>query len=174
MNRVPFMQLKLLLAVIILMLFQINTFSQFKTLSTKHDSIDYELVDFIYNAGFTKITYYFDEVTENVGTYSYYPTLKLSKKHTAVFVADVPSRPSEYNFVIIADRDKMAIVDTLGPYYDSYVDALDAKFIGTNLVGLKVRFKEAQEYEDPYFLIIEYKRIKSQLKEVRTYKKYIN
>ena len=168
------MQLKLLLSAIILMLFQINTFSQFKTLSTKHDSIDYELVDFIYNAGFSKITCYFDEVTENVGTYSYYPTLKLSKKHTAVFVADVPGRPSEYNFVIIADRDKMAIVDTLGPYYDSYVDALDAKFIGTKLVGLKVRFKEAQEYEDSYFLIIEYKRIKSQLKEVRTYKKYIN
>ena len=156
------------------MLFHIDTFSQFKTLSTKHDSIDYELVDFIYNAGFGKITYYFDEVTQNVGTYSYYPTLKLSKKHTAVFVTDVPSRPSEYNFIIIADRDKMAIVDTLGPYYDSYVDALDAKFTGTKLVGLKVRFKEVQEYEDPYFLIIEYKRIKSKLKEVKTYKKNIN
>ena len=168
------MRLKLLLAAIILMLFQINTFSQFKTLSTKHDSIDYELVDFIYNAGFSKITYYYDEVTQNVGTYSYYPTLKLSKNHTAVFVTDVPSRSSEYNFIIIADRDKMAIVDTLGPYYDSYVDALDAKFIGTKLVGLKVRFKEVQENEDPYFLIIEYKRIKSKLKEVKTYKKYIN
>ena len=168
------MRLKLLLAPIILMLFQINTFSQFKTLSTEHDSIDYVLVDFIYNAGFSKITYHFDEVTQNVGTYSYYPTLKLSNKHTAVFVTDVPSRPSEYNFIIIADRDKMAIVDTLGPYYDSYVDALDAKFIGTKLIGLKVRFKEVQEYEDPYFLIIEYKRIKSNLKEIKTYKKYIN
>ena len=174
MNRVLFIRLKPLIAATFLMLFQINTFSQFKTLSSRNDSIDYELVDFINKAGFSQITNYFDEVTQNVGTYSYYPTLKLSKKHTAVFVSDVPGRQSEYNFIIIADRDKMAITDTLGPYYDSFVDALDAKFIGTKLVGLNVRFKEVQEYKDPYFLIIEYKRIRSKLKEIKTYKRDIN
>ena len=65
----------------------------------------------------------------------------------------------------------MAIADTLGPYYDTFVDALSVKFRHKQMIRLKVRLSNPPEPADPKFTIIEYSRDNSKFKEKRSYNK---
>ncbi len=155
----------------LLLFMAIDCYGQFKKLSGIHDTIDSSIRSKLHIAGFGKVTYYFDDLNKREGTWELYPSLQISKKITAVSVSTIPGVESKYSFLILFNTKLNSISDTLGPYYDSAVDAIAAKVVNDKLTKLKVRLINPPEAEDPKYTIIEYEYKRTKLTKTKTYDK---
>lgn len=165
-------KLKILIAAITILLFnQFITYSQFKQLSGIHDNTNTSIEEMLQKDGFGKIHCYYDEIKHMEGDWDLYPSLQISKSITAVHVSKIPGLASKYNFLLFIDNNSMSITDTLGPYYDSFVDAISFKLKKGQIRYLKVRLTNPPEMDEPKYTIIEYSKEKLKLIETKSYDK---
>lgn len=162
--------MKTLLIIIFVHLFS-NIDAQFKKFSSINDKPDTDLIQFLEQSNFGKVTLYFNEKTKKEGNWSYYPELKISKGLTAVCVSTLPETKDKYTFIIIVDTKSKNIKDIIGPFYDSFVD--DAKFELKNqsVSFAKIRIINPPEPFDPKYTIFEYERKGQKLIETKKYDK---
>ncbi|HRZ75850.1 MAG TPA: hypothetical protein P5248_00675 [Bacteroidales bacterium] len=146
--------------------------AQYKMFSGIHDTINLDLSTLLENTGFGKATYYYDDIEKKDGVWNFYPMINLSKSLTAVWVSTIPGRNNGYTFLLIFDINTHKISDTLGPYYDSSIDAIKGRIKKNNLNYLKVRLSNPPEVENSKYTIREYKRIEGNLKEYRSRDNY--
>jgi hypothetical protein len=149
----------------------VDVHGQFKKLSGIHDTIDNSIKVKLQKAGYGKVTYYFDDLKKMDGTWELYPSLQISKNFTAVSVSTIPGVESKYTFLLLINPKLNSITDTLGPYYDSAVDAVAAKIVNSKLAGLKVRLINPPEAEEPRYTIIEYAYKSAKLVKTASYDK---
>jgi len=145
--------------------------AQYRSFSNIHDTINPELSILLEKNGFGKVTYYYDENTKKEGKWSFYPMAKLSNSLTAVCVSNIPNIEKMYTFLIFYDSNSRLFADTLGPFYDSMISAIDVKIKENTVYTVKVRLTNPPERENPRFTIIEYKRINGRFIEGKTYDK---
>ena len=100
--------MRTLLIVILVLLFG-NVDAQLKKFSNINDKPNSDLVQFLEQSNFGKVTVYFNEKTKQEGNWSYYPELKISKDLTAVCVSTLPEIKDKYTFTIIVDT-KLKII----------------------------------------------------------------
>jgi hypothetical protein len=164
--------IRILISLAILQLsFQFEALPQFKTLSGIHDSVDASILDLMVKYGFDKVSYYYDNLNQTDGIWELYPTLKISPNLVAVNISTIPGLNSKSNFLILVDPISKSIVDTLGPYYETYVDAIAVKFQKKVPVQLKVRLRNPPELNEPKYSIIEYTKRSLKYTVTRTYNK---
>jgi len=162
--------IKNLIAISFLLLFVvIDGHGQFKKLSGIHDTIDRSIKDMLQKADYGKVTYYVDDLNKKEGTWHLYPSLQISKKITAVNVSTIPKIESKYTFLLLVDLKLNSIIDTLGPYYDSGVDAIATKTMNNQLVRIKIRLNNPPEAEEPRYTIIEYINKNARLIKTKSY-----
>ncbi len=119
-------QIRILIISIIFLLFVHSiAYSQFKNFSGIHQPIDNLLVDFLNKNGFGKITFYYDDLNKKGGNWEIYPYVKAPNNLILLNVSTINGiEPPAYNFIIVLNETFKEIVDTLGPFYDSSVDAI--------------------------------------------------
>ena len=147
----------------------INAFSQFKSMSGLHDTIDTSLEKHLKDSGFGKVTYYFDNLNNKDGEWELYPFLKITDKITAVYVSSIPDNNTEYTFIVFFNSETSSVTDTLGPFYDTFVDAIKVKLSKNQIKKLTVRLANPPEPYDPKYTFIEYIMGKSRLIESKHY-----
>jgi hypothetical protein len=152
-----------------LILIHLNAFGQFKSLTGIHDSVNISLIKFVEKAGFGKIRYYYDDLNHKDGIWDLYPSLQITDNLYAVNISTIPGRISEYTFIIFVNITSKFVNDTLGPFYDTGVDAMEIKLENNQIVQMKVRLNNLPEQEESKYIIIEYSRVKSSLKETKSY-----
>jgi len=153
----------------ILFLFQLNTYSQFKKLSGIHDVTNSSIEEMLQKSGYGKIHLYYDDKRQIEGGWDLYPSLQISNNIIAVHVSEIPGLTSKYNFLLLIDIKSLSVIDTLGPYYDSFVDAIDVRLKKNQIQYLKVRLTNPPEMEEPRYTIIEYSNEKTKLIKVKSY-----
>ena len=140
--------MKLIKIFLLLFLFsQCEAKGQFKTLYGIHDTVNFSVFDYLQKAGYGKVTYYFDDLRKVEGRWELYPSLKISNNLIAVYVSTIPARKIGYNFLITIDPTTKAIIDTIGPFYDSHPNAIAVKLNNHRIVQLKVRLNNPPELE---------------------------
>jgi hypothetical protein len=160
------------ISIILVLFVHIICYSQFKKLSGLHDSMDITVVDFLDKSGFGKVTIYYDDLNKKEGLWKIYPSIKISNNMILLNVSTIKGIESKnYNFIILLDNLSKEIIDTIGPFYESYVDAIDYKIIKNKIDLLIVRLSNPPEAEEPRFTIVEYKRKLLRLEKIKTYDK---
>ena len=79
--------------------------------------------------------------------------------------------PPTYNFILLMNKLSNEMIDTLGPYYDSYVDAIKFKIKNNSIDFLSVRLRNPPEAEEPKYTFIVYQRNGNKLLQIKTYDK---
>ncbi len=148
-----------------------NVNAQLKKFSSINDKPNYDLVQFLEQSNFGKVTLYFNEKTKQEREWSYYPELKISKDLTAVCVSTLPEIKDKYTFIIIVDTKSKNIKDTIGPFYDSFVDAVRFKLRNQKINFVKIRTINPPELFESKYTIFEYKRKGQSLTETIKYDK---
>jgi hypothetical protein len=146
--------------------------AQYKLFSGIHDTINSDLSTLLENTGFGKATYYYDDIAKKNGIWDFYPMINLSKSLIAVWVSKIPNRNDDYTFLLVYDVNAHKISDTLGPYYDSGIDAIKVKIKKNRIKYLKVRLLNPPEAENSKYTFKEYTRIEGNLKEYKSQEKY--
>jgi len=153
-----------------LILCSLNLFSQFKTFSGIHDTqfnyIDRKLEKF----EFGKVTYYFDDLTQKDGKWELYPKILLSDSIFAVSISTIRGLINKYTFIVFYDSKLEQILDTIGPFFDTFPDAIKLK--NGNLAHLTVRLCNPPEPYEPQFTFIEYIKKNTKLIRTKSYDKY--
>ncbi|RLD55241.1 MAG: hypothetical protein DRJ01_16915 [Bacteroidetes bacterium] len=134
-----------------------------------HDTINVNLTEFLEQSNFGMITVYYDEKTMKDGHWSYYPTVKFSESITAVNVSTIPNKKNEYNYILILNPNLKLITDTIGPFYDSYVETIEIKHKKNEVHFMKIRLRNPPEQFEPKYTIIEYTKTKNKLIETKNY-----
>jgi hypothetical protein len=160
-----------LITPILLFWFQINAYSQFKEMSGPQDPVNSTVVDLLQKFGMEKLIIYEDTKTKKVGNWEYYPFLQISKNVAVANVSSIPGLDQKYNFLIILDTKLNKIIDTLGPFYDTSVDAIKVKFTKNQISSLIVRLDIFPELDEPKYTIVEYSRKFSKFIETKSYYK---
>ena len=164
-NKISFLSLLLFLC-------PLDLFSQFKVFSgideKQFDYIDKNLEEF----GFEKVTYYFNIKTQKSGKYYLYPKILLSDSIFAVSISSIQGLSNQYTFLVIYDVKSNMVIDTLGPFYDTSINAIKFKNKKGTIVRLTVRLANPPEPYDPKYTFIEYVRQNSKFVEKRSYDKY--
>lgn len=150
---------------------QLNAYSQFKEMSGPQEPVNSTVVDLLQKFGMEKVIIYQDTKTKKVGNWEYYPFLQISKNVAVVNVSSIRGLDMKYNFIIILDTKLNSIIDTLGPFYDTYVDAIKVKFTKNQISNLIVRLDNAPELDEPRYTIIEYSRKFSKFIKTKSYNK---
>jgi hypothetical protein len=148
---------------------QFEALPQFKSLSGIPDSVDTSILDLMVKYGFGKVTYYYDNINQRDGIWELYPTLKISSNLVAINISTIPGLNSKSNFLILVDPISKSIVDTLGPYYETYVDGIAVKFRKKVPLQLIVKLRNPPELNEPKYSIVEYKRRGLKYTETKTY-----
>lgn len=159
------------LPIITLVLLFCNVDAQLKKFSSINDKPNADLVQFLEQANFGKVTVYFNEKTQKEGNWTYYPELKISKDLTAVWVSTLPETKDKYTFIITVDTKSNDIKDTIGPFYDSFVDAAKFKLRNQKVNSAKIRTLNPPEPFDPKYTFFEYERKGQKLIETKKYDK---
>jgi hypothetical protein len=156
---------------ILLLWFQYNAYSQFKKLSGTQDPENAIIVDLLQKSGMGKLIIYQDVKTKKVGNWEYYPSLQISNNLAVANVSTIPGLDSKYNFLIVLDTKLSTIIDTLGPFYDTSIDAIKVKFTKNQISDLIVRLDNSPEFDEPKYTIIEYSRKFSKFIETKSFNK---
>lgn len=162
--------MKTILIIIFVLLFS-NVDAQLKKFSSINDKPDNDLVQFLEKSNFGRVTVYFHEKTKKEGNWSYYPELKISNDLRAVCVSTLPETNDKYTYIIIVDTKSKKIKDTIGSFYDSFVDAAKFKLKNQSVNFAKIRIINPPEPFDPKYTIIEYERKGQKLIETKKYDK---
>ena len=106
----------------------LDLFSQFKTFTgindTQFDCIDAKLEQL----GFGKVTYYYNDLTKKDGLWKLYPKISISESIFAVSVSTIKGLEDQYTFIIFYDSNSEQVLDTLGPFYDTWANAIKYKY----------------------------------------------
>jgi len=160
-------RLKTLFTVSILLTLSLYAQSQFRSLSGIHDLPDTSIVNLMQKFGIGKVTYYFDNLNKVDGTWEFYPMIQVSKNISAVSVSTIPGINSKYTFLVLIDNLEKEIIDTLGPYYDSMIEAIDVKLKNKQLYQLRVRLINPPEPFEKKYTIVKYIRTNNNFKEIK-------
>jgi hypothetical protein len=156
---------------IILFAFHLIHASGFKNFTGINDTLAKPLVTYLEKSGLGKVTYFFDNEKQKDGQWHFYPSAQISNIIVAVNISTIPNRSSDYTFVILVDTTSWSITDTLGPFYDSYVDAISPKLKNNRIEEIKIRLNNPPEPNESRFTIIEYIRKNSKLTKTKSYDK---
>jgi len=157
------------LIVLVLTLQLTNIYGQAKRISRIHDTTNAILTEFLEHSNFGKITIYYDEKTQKDGEWSYYPSVIFSESITAVNVSSIPNQENKYNYILLLNPNLKLITDTIGPFYDSYIETVEIKHNKNEVHFLKVRLRNPPEQFDPKYTFIEYKRTENKLIQTKKY-----
>lgn len=165
------MNTSLLPAIFTLLLLSLNAIqaSGYKTFTGIHDTIPPSLANYVEKAGLGKVTYYFDNKKQKDGEWQLYPSSQISAHIVAVNISTIPNQSSEYTFIVIIDTTNWTITDTLGPFYDSYVNAISTKVKNSRIEEIKVRLINPPEPNESKFTIVEYLRKDSKLIKTKSH-----
>ena len=159
----------LILAVFSLMLTSLN--AQLKTVSSVHDKIDPKLIAFLEDENLGKIRIYYDEISKKEGEWDYYPVVNISENLIAVHVSTLPNIQDKYSFLLLINLDSLIVTDTLGPFYDSYIEAIESKVKNNQINYLKIKLVNPPSQFDPRYTFVEFKRKAEGLVEYKSYNK---
>ena len=165
------MIIKKLFFITFLILCSLDLFPQYKSFSGIHDTqfdyIDRKLEEF----GFSKSTYYFDEINKKDGLWELFPKILISDSIFAVSISTIEGLVNQYSFVVLYDSKNEQVLDTIGPFYDSYVNAIKFKNENGITTHLTLRLYNPPEPYEPKLTFIQYERKNKRLVEIRRYDK---
>jgi hypothetical protein len=151
-----------LIKVLIIILIPFNALlsQEFREFSSIHEKIDTSLNKFLEDNGFRKVTHYFDNINHIDGKWELYPYVNISNELTAVHVINkIPNHDYWYFYVLIINKNTLSILDTLGPFEKTFVNAIRVKLKNDEILELSVRCHNRIEFSDEAaFTIIDYKR----------------
>ncbi|MEI6695482.1 MAG: hypothetical protein WCO13_05390 [Bacteroidota bacterium] len=165
---------KRVLIILIVILFFIHSiaYSQYKRFSGLHQPIDSSLYDFLHKSGFGKITVYYDDLNKKGGNWEIYPYVKASNNLIFLNVSSMKGvEPPVYNFILFMNKLSNEMIDTLGPFYDSSVDAIKYSLKNNRIDVLRVRLRNPPEAEEPKYTFMVYKRNRNKLMQIKSYDK---
>jgi hypothetical protein len=150
----------------------LDLFSQFKTFSDIHDTqfnwIDEKLESF----AFGKETYYYDYVNKKDGKWELYPKILIYDSVFAVNISTIEGLAGKYTFIVFYDSKSEQVIDTIGPFYDTFPNAIKVKLEKGIPTSLTLRLHNPPEPDDPIFTFVEYKHTNGKLINVRSWDKY--
>lgn len=144
---------------------------QFKKFSGIHDKANDSVVEFLEKSGYGKVTYYFDNQEQIDGRWELYPSLRITNDLMAVHISTIPSGSDGYNFLLIINPDTKEILCTLGPFYDTFLDAISYKIRNNQIEQLTVRVYNPPELEEPKYTFIVYSKVNQAFLETKSYTK---
>ena len=89
-----------------------------------NDNYSQSIEEFLEGKEFGRVSYYFDDMNKQDGEWNLYPQVKMSDKDFLINISNI-SDAIGYNYIILLDTSIWQIVDTIGPFYDSYVRSVD-------------------------------------------------
>ena len=135
----------------------------FLGLSDIHDPIDTALVRYLEDNNIGKVRYYYDKKFENDGQWDLYPNVYILNNIIAIAASSIDSVDG-YSFLLFIELNpRMQIIDFVGPYYDSSVNAVSINNEDGTLI---VRLVNPPEPSDPIYTLVTYKRVKGKFKEM--------
>jgi hypothetical protein len=127
-----------------------------------HDSSNTELQNYLSEKSYGKMTYYFDEKTQKDGKWELYPIAQINETLFIANVSTVPGIEKKYNYsLLIKKSSSITILDTLGPFYDSYPEEVQ---VDKDIKTIKLKIINPPEPTEKPFDIFKYKRDKGKFK----------
>jgi hypothetical protein len=155
------------LLLLVMILCTLDLFPQFKIFSGIYDT-QYNYIDKkLENLGFGKVTYYYDDLNKKEGEWKLFPKILLSDSVLAVSISTIEGLSNEYSFIVFYDLKSEQIQDTIGPFFDSYPNAIE--LINRNLPYLTIRLCNPPEPYEPKYTFIEYENQNSKFIKIRSY-----
>jgi len=163
-----------IIAILIILLFccSLDLFSQFKTFTGINDT-QFNYIDVkLEQLGFGKVTYYYNDLIKKDGRWELYPKILISDSIFAVSVSTIRGLIDKYSFIVFYDSKSNQVLDTLGPFFDTFTDAIKFKCEKGIITSMTVRLGNPPEPYDPRFTFIKYVRKNAKLIKVRSSDKY--
>ena len=88
-----------------------------------NDNYYQSIEEFLEGKEFGRVSYYFDDISKLDGEWNLYPQIKLSDSEFLINVSEI-SGAIGYNYVILLDTSIWEVVDTIGPFYDSFAKSV--------------------------------------------------
>jgi hypothetical protein len=155
---------------IVIFLFAVTSLfgGNFIEFSGIHDSLDIRVKEYLEKGNYEKVDVYFDNKTQKDGRWLIYPFVKLSDSIFVVNVGKIPGINNKYSYsLLILKSSKISILDTLGPYWDSYAGEIKFENDKTGITKLILKIINPPEPDNVPFTLFEYNKLNGKFKEIR-------
>lgn len=122
--------------------------AQFVNLSGIHDDVSEEIVSFLEDQGFTKVTYFFDNEKNTEGKWQLYPSLEIERDLQLINVMEMPDSVG-YNYLILLDKADWIVRESIGPFYDVYIESVNV-IQSKNEYQLKIKIVNPPDDDSRY------------------------
>jgi hypothetical protein len=133
-----------------------------------HDSLDSKVKDYLEKNNYEKVTIYFDNKAQKDGKWLIFPFVKLSDSTFVVNVGKIPGVENKYSFsLLILKSSSISVLDTLGPFYDSYPGKIKFNNNKGGITVLILRVINPPEPNEEPFTDFKYIRINGKFKQIK-------